>query len=171
VRRHEYELDGREHAVELREDGDRVFARVTTAGEPIELELRATRLGDGRWLVRLGDRVQEIRVEPRGERGVVVRLPDGAVPLERLDPFRDPGRGGRAGAGGARKVTAPMPGRVVSVLVAVGDTVTTGQPVAVVEAMKMANELRSPIDGRVTRVDAAPGAAVEAGSPLVVIEG
>jgi biotin carboxyl carrier protein len=65
---------------------------------------------------------------------------------------------------------APMPGRVVRVLVAAGDTVTARQPVVVVEAMKMENELRSPKAGRVKDVAVAAGASVEAGRVLIVIE-
>ena len=63
-----------------------------------------------------------------------------------------------------------MPGRVVRVLVAAGDQVTARQPVIVVEAMKMENELRSPKAGRVKDVAVAPGMSVEAGRVLVVIE-
>jgi biotin carboxyl carrier protein len=81
---------------------------------------------------------------------------------------------GSAEAGGAadgeQKVTAPMPGRVVRVLVAPGDAVEARQPVVVVEAMKMENELRSPKAGRVKDVGVAAGASVEAGRVLLVIE-
>jgi biotin carboxyl carrier protein len=83
------------------------------------------------------------------------------------------GRGG-ADAGGAahgeQKVVAPMPGRVVRVLVAAGDAVERRQPVVVVEAMKMENELRSPKAGRVKDVSVAAGTSVEAGRVLVVID-
>jgi len=74
------------------------------------------------------------------------------------------------GALGEQKVAAPMPGRVVRVLVAAGDTVEARQPVVVVEAMKMENELRSPKAGQVKEVTVAAGASVEAGRVLVVIE-
>ena len=63
-----------------------------------------------------------------------------------------------------------MPGKVVKVLVKVGDQVTARQGLVVVEAMKMENELRSPKDGRVTEVLVAEGVSVEAGRPLVVVE-
>ena len=62
-----------------------------------------------------------------------------------------------------------MPGRVMRVLVAVGDRVAARQGVVVVEAMKMENELRSPRDGTVKEVGVVPGAAVETGAVLVVI--
>jgi biotin carboxyl carrier protein len=85
-------------------------------------------------------------------------------------------RSGRAAAesGGAahgeQRITAPMPGRVVRVLVAAGDEVEARQPVVVVEAMKMENELRSPKTGRVKDVAVVAGASVEAGRDLVVID-
>ena len=63
-----------------------------------------------------------------------------------------------------------MPGKVVKVLVKVGDEVKARQGLVVVEAMKMENELRSPKDGRVTEVLVAEGVSVEAGRPLVVVE-
>ena len=63
-----------------------------------------------------------------------------------------------------------MPGRVMRVLVAAGDEVEARQPVVVVEAMKMENELRSPKTGRVKDVSVEPGASVEAGRVLMVIE-
>jgi biotin carboxyl carrier protein len=62
-----------------------------------------------------------------------------------------------------------MPGRVVSVLVAPGDDVVERQPVVVLEAMKMQNEVRAARAGVVTEVTVASGAAVEAGAVLVVL--
>lgn len=79
---------------------------------------------------------------------------------------------GRAAAapGGRQAVVALLPGRIVRVLVAPGDRVAARQPVVIVEAMKMENELRAPKDGVVRDVHAAEGAAVDAGAALVVIE-
>jgi biotin carboxyl carrier protein len=71
---------------------------------------------------------------------------------------------------GSRAVKAPMPGRIVRVLVAVGDRVTARQGLLVVEAMKMENELGSPKDGVVKELNVQEGAAVDAGAVLVVIE-
>jgi biotin carboxyl carrier protein len=71
---------------------------------------------------------------------------------------------------GRQSVVASMPGRIVRVLVASGDRVTTGQPVVVVEAMKMENEMRAPKDGVVRDVNVQEGAAIEAGAVLVVID-
>jgi biotin carboxyl carrier protein len=63
-----------------------------------------------------------------------------------------------------------MPGRVVNVLVAAGETVAQGQGLIVIEAMKMENELKSPKAGVVAEVKVAPGQTVEKGGVLIVIE-
>ncbi len=73
-----------------------------------------------------------------------------------------------APAGGAQ-VTSPMPGTILSVLVKVGDVVKAGQPVVVLEAMKMENDIPAPVDGKVTSVAAVKGASVETGSLLCTI--
>jgi biotin carboxyl carrier protein len=67
-------------------------------------------------------------------------------------------------------ILAPMPGKVVRVLAAVGDVVVAGQGIVVVEAMKMQNELKSPRDGRVTAVKTAVGESVNGGTVLALIE-
>jgi len=69
-----------------------------------------------------------------------------------------------------RDVKISMPGRVVGVLAAQGDTVREGQPVLVVEAMKMQNELKSPQAGRVSRICYKAGEYVEAGAVLFTVE-
>lgn len=78
----------------------------------------------------------------------------------------------RAGASGAgpQRVTAPMPGKVVKVLVKAGDEVQPQQGLVVVEAMKMENELRAARAGRVREVFVREGQSVEASTPLVVVE-
>jgi acetyl/propionyl-CoA carboxylase alpha subunit len=79
-------------------------------------------------------------------------------------------RGVGAGAAGPRALKAPMPGRVVRVLVGVGDEVVEGQAIMVIEAMKMQNELKSPKGGRVVRVAVGVGDTVGAGDVLAVVE-
>ena len=76
-----------------------------------------------------------------------------------------------AGSGsGPQRLVAPMPGKVVRVLVKAGDPVTARQSVVVVEAMKMENELRADRDGTVTDVHAREGLSVDAGALLLVIQ-
>ena len=81
-------------------------------------------------------------------------------------------RAGTAGfsAEGKQVINAPMPGKVVKVLVKVGDEVKQGQGLVVVEAMKMENELKSPKDGKVVELFAKEGTAVENNAKLVVVE-
>jgi len=83
-------------------------------------------------------------------------------------------RYGRHDAGGAatgpQRVAAPMPGKVVRVPVAVGERVHARQPLVVVEAMKMENELRASRDGTVAEVHVREGMSVEAGALLIVIQ-
>lgn len=76
----------------------------------------------------------------------------------------------RGGAGGGGSLASPMPGQVQKILVAEGDLVTEGQPLAVVEAMKMQLEIKAPHAGSVVRVRAAEGDQVDAGVPLVELE-
>jgi biotin carboxyl carrier protein len=83
---------------------------------------------------------------------------------------RTPEGAGAGSGSGPQRVTAPMPGKVVRVLVNAGDEVKTRQGLVVVEAMKMENELRAVRDGRVREVCVAEGQSVEAGASLVVVE-
>jgi biotin carboxyl carrier protein len=70
---------------------------------------------------------------------------------------------------GPIKLRTQIPGRVVKVLVAVGELVKEGQPLVVVEAMKMENEMRAPHDGTVAELSASEGNTVEAGATLLVL--
>jgi biotin carboxyl carrier protein len=70
---------------------------------------------------------------------------------------------------GPQKLLAPMPGKVVRVLVKAGDVVRARQPIVVIEAMKMENELRSARDGRIAELPVRDGQSVEAGVLLAVI--
>ena len=79
-------------------------------------------------------------------------------------------RGAGAGTDGPRSVQAPMPGRVVRVLVEAGQEVEEGQALVVIEAMKMQNELKSPKAGRVARIAVGVGDTVGAGEVLAVVE-
>ncbi|HSY02776.1 MAG TPA: biotin/lipoyl-containing protein [Acidobacteriaceae bacterium] len=75
-----------------------------------------------------------------------------------------------AGTDGPITLKASMPGRVVRILVAKGDTVAAHQSVLVLEAMKMQNELKSPKEGRVIDLRVAPGDTVSSGQPLAIVE-
>ena len=70
---------------------------------------------------------------------------------------------------GAGRLSAPMPGRVVQLLVAPGDAVRRGQPLAVLEAMKMEHTIAAPRDGTVAAVHCAAGDLVEEGTELIAL--
>ena len=72
-------------------------------------------------------------------------------------------------AGEGISVTAPMPGTILKVTATVGDSVEAGQPLMVLEAMKMENEIMAPADGKVLSVNTSKGATVESGTLLCVI--
>lgn len=72
-----------------------------------------------------------------------------------------------AGSAGSEAVKAPMPGTIISVNVAVGDSIKKGQVLVVLEAMKMENEIVSPVDGTVASVNTTKGSSVNAGELLV----
>ena len=67
------------------------------------------------------------------------------------------------------KVTAPMPGTILDIKVAVGDTVKAGQAICVLEAMKMENDVNAPADGKVLSINTTKGSQVETGAVLAVI--
>jgi len=71
---------------------------------------------------------------------------------------------------GPRKLTAPMPGKVVRILLGEGAEVQAGDGVLVVEAMKMQNEVKSPKRGTIQRIVVSEGAAVNAGDVLAIVE-
>ena len=165
------EIDQTRIEVEL--DGDR--ARID--GGPWRYVHLAEVAGTPVRLVTIGDASKEVhRVSARrdGARGRYVLRIDGRRHVvealdERARAIRDLSGGVKA-APGPRVLRAPMPGLVVRVEVVVGDQVSAGQSVVVMEAMKMENELRSPTAGLVTSVRAVAGAAVEKGAILVEFE-
>ena len=75
-----------------------------------------------------------------------------------------------AAPAGGEQVTSPMPGTILSINVAAGDTVKRGQVLMVLEAMKMENEIMCPCDGKVASVNTSKGASVESGTLLCVIQ-
>jgi biotin carboxyl carrier protein len=90
--------------------------------------------------------------------------------VELFDPRELRARSTAGASHGRQNIVAPMPGKVVRVLVALGDTVEAGEGLIVVEAMKMQNEMKSPNRGSVVEIKTKPGATVTAGEILIVIE-
>jgi biotin carboxyl carrier protein len=142
--------------------------RVLVDGTPLDLSARPTDLGlsiltgDGRSLDAAITRLSS------GES--LVQLPRVSV-VAAIDRRRaGSGPAPDRPASGEQRITAPMPGRIVRLLVGVGDTVAARQGIVVVEAMKMENEVGAQRAGRVKEIAVAEGASVEAGRLLVVIE-
>ena len=123
------------------------------------------------WSLLVEGASHEVTVVPQGHSGDSL-AGVGQVPVVvSLNGRRRSGRkedGGQAGSG-PQRILAPMPGKIVRVLVTPGDAVHARQPVVVIEAMKMENELRAARDGVVTEMPAAEGQSVEAGALLAVI--
>lgn len=119
--------------------------------------------------LRIGNSAYEIKAERVGDE-LHLWVDSRRFSVEIQDP-RSLRRGTRAKAeAGPRKITAPMPGKVVRILVSEQDTVEIGHGIAVVEAMKMQNEIKSPKKGTVSKILIAAGAAVNAGDVLAIIE-
>jgi len=123
-------------------------------------------------------RVFEVHVQPEAAVGAapaVAEVKPGHVP-ERAQPVPAvaavaPPVATLPAAAGTDKVTAPLPGTIVSISVAAGDTIEYGQELCVLEAMKMNNPIRSTQVGQVTKILVSVGQRVQHGAPLVVIAG
>jgi biotin carboxyl carrier protein len=142
---------------------------VTVDGVAAEVDVRP--LGDGSLGLRLPDGSTHVLLVERGshpdQRVVSV---DGHRVVTSLNGRRARRADAQAGATGQQRISAPMPGRVLRVLTAAGQDVAARQPLVVVEAMKMENELSAGRCGRVVEVLVAEGQSVEAGRLLVVVE-
>jgi 3-methylcrotonyl-CoA carboxylase alpha subunit len=160
-------LEGRDTEIEFRSEGEHVWLELD--GRRIEADFH--RLPDGEVYSLLVDgRSHEVRVTPAGDR-VEVMLRGATIPVEVRHPLEKlvQSMTKAAGAGGGETIAAPMPGLVVAVKVKPGDAVAAGQAVAIIEAMKMQNELTARHGGVVSDVLANAGQAVSAGAPLVRI--
>ncbi len=91
-----------------------------------------------------------------------------AAPVQAA-PAQAPAAPKATGAAGATKVTAPMPGTILSVNVSVGQQVSEGQALMILEAMKMENEIPAPAAGTVASIEVEKGASVETGAVLITL--
>ena len=165
--RFDVEVADRAHTLQIERTPDGRF-QVWVDGDAFAVDVRQTDVGLS--LVFEDGRSLEAAATPQAAGEWLVQLPH--VDVEVVDDGQRHGRrsaGGPSGEG-AQRVNAPMPGRVVRVLVAVGDEVAHRQGLIVVEAMKMENELGAPKAGRVTEIAVVEGVSVEAGRLLIVIE-
>jgi biotin carboxyl carrier protein len=123
----------------------------------------------GVYSVLVNGRSYEARVE-QAEGGVAVFIDGHRFEIEVRDPRRWKRQTGGREIAGRLNVVAPMPGKIVRLLVAAGDTVAAGQGLLVVEAMKMQNEVKAPKAGKVVSIAAREGATAAAGDILAIIE-
>ncbi|NWF68501.1 MAG: biotin/lipoyl-binding protein [Chloroflexi bacterium] len=151
--------------LERQPDGTYTAAISDSAGRTRRYHFAAQRLAHG-WRLQLEDRVIGAYTAAVGdERFVFV---GGETLTLRLPDKRR--RRGASSAGAAAALTAQMPAQVTNVLVAAGDTVTRGQTLLLLEAMKMEIRMAAPLDGTVSRVSVHKGQVVERGQTLVEIE-
>jgi biotin carboxyl carrier protein len=144
--------------------GDERF-RYECNGEVLEGDFSIASTG-GCYSVLIGRRA--IRVVPDDLGSFIAETR--ALAVEVFDPRDLRAKQDGPASHGGQQVRAPMPGKVVRVLVSADESVREGQGLVVVEAMKMQNEMKSLVAGRVTEVRARAGATVKAGEVLVVIE-
>ena len=160
---------------------------VTIDGKNYRLELNRA---DGRWSCRFDGREVEVDAVLARPDVLSLRIANQAyeVKCERVagdlhlwvgsarfaaevrDPRSFRGRARMMDDHGPRKLTAPMPGKVVRVLIGQGTEVEAGTGVLVVEAMKMQNEVKSPKKGTIQKILVSEGAAVNAGEVLAIVE-
>jgi len=161
-------LGERIERVSIERHGD--VYRIRVGERDYEVESRS--LGPFVQSLRVGAESHETALFRRGERGWSVGWLGRSVELELVDPLAHLAEQahGEAGRHGRMVVSAYMPGRVVAVRTAVGEQVEAGQPLVVLEAMKMQNEIQSDRAGVVRVVHVSEGEAVEGGDPLVEIE-
>jgi acetyl/propionyl-CoA carboxylase alpha subunit len=161
--------------------------RVDVDGELLSLEIRPNgmltayglndakgeasiqQLMPGVFSVLLNDRSIQVNVGPHQD-GFEVWVGLQRYFISLADPRDKAADATKAGAAGPVELRAQMPGKIIKLLAEVGSTVTAGQGLIVVEAMKMQNEVKAPKDGTLTRIHVAEGATVGAGEALLVVE-
>ena len=159
------EIDGKKRPVELTQAGDRPVWRID--GHPLEAD--ATEVSPAIYSILIDGKAFEVRVE---RSGTGLRAIAGsrefkiAIPDEREWRRK---RGSAIEAEGRQQVLAPMPGKIVRVLVKTGDSVQAGQGLLVVEAMKMQNEIRAPKSGTIDRLAVVEGQTVNAGEVVAIV--
>lgn len=162
---YEISIDGKNRRLDLTQ----VEGRWTCRLDGREIAMDAVLARPDVLSLRIGNKAYEVKCERVGGE---MHLWVGSVRFaaEVRDPRSLRSRMRAADDHGPRKLVAPMPGKVVRVLVGQGAEVEAGAGVLVVEAMKMQNEVKSPKKGTVQKILASEGAAVNAGDVLAIVE-
>jgi biotin carboxyl carrier protein len=158
-------LNGRRQRVELLSPAPQCRFRIED--RPVQ-DAQVESPEPGVYSILLDGRSYDAQVEETPN-GLVVVIDGARFEAAMIDPRRWVRASGAAAGGGVQSIVAPMPGKVVRVLVASGDEVAIGQGIAVVEAMKMQNEMKAARAGRVLTLPAREGATVAAGEVLATI--
>ena len=151
--------------LELDRAGDAWSCRLN--GESVDVD--AVPIRPGVLSLRLANRSYEVKCEPF-EGNLKIWVGRESVNVEVRDPRSLRGRSRTGDEHGAKKLVAPMPGKVVRILVEEGAQVEAGAGILVVEAMKMQNEVKSPKKGTVQKIMVTQGAPVNAGDILAIVE-
>lgn len=168
-KRYVLKLGGEEHRAVVARDDGRVAVQVDD-GELVEVDA-AVVLGGRALSLRLDGRMHLIHLSGRDNKGAVIATRAGRpYELTVLDELHALALRSLAVVGGSGIVSTDIPGVVVEVRVRPGQKVHQGEPVVVVEAMKMQNELAAAVSGTVKETPAQVGRTVNPGEPLVVIE-
>jgi biotin carboxyl carrier protein len=158
-------IDGKKYKVELNHAEGRWSCRL----DGRELEVDAVLVRPDVLSLRIGNSACEVKSERlAGDSYVAVGSAHFAAEVR--DPRSLRGRSRATDDQGARQILAPMPGKVVRVLVREGDEIVPGAGVVVVEAMKMQNEIKSPKKGKIQKIAVVEGAPVNAGDVLAIVE-
>ena len=160
-------VDGKTHQVELTR-GDQLWL-CKVDGQEIDVDAALT--ARDILSVLVGGKAYEIKRERslQGELHMVIGSARYAVDVQ--DPRSLRTRRAVAGLeAGPQKLKAPMPGKIVRIMVSEKEQVKTGQGLIVMEAMKMQNEMKSPKDGKVQKILTAEGSTVNAGDTLAIVE-
>ena len=158
-------IDGKKYRLDLNRADGRWSCRLD--GREFEIDAILTR--PDVLSLRIGDRAYEVKSE-RVANDLHLWVGSTCFAVEVRDPRSLRGRTRAGDDHGPRKIAAPMPGKVVRLLVHEGDEVEPGSGVAVVEAMKMQNEIKSPKKGTIQKILVSEGAAVNAGDVLAIVE-
>jgi biotin carboxyl carrier protein len=160
-------VDGKTHRLELTRGEKTWLCKV----DDQEIEVDAALTARDVMSVLVSGKAYEVKRERslQGELHLVIGSARYAVDVQDPRSLRTRRAAGGAEAG-PQKLTAPMPGKIVRIMVAVGDEVKVGQGIIVMEAMKMQNEMKSLKDGKVQKILTSEGSTVNPGDTLAVIE-
>lgn len=165
---YDIELNGGKRRVSIQPTGDGLGWQIALDGQECHADLRMLQPNVLSLLIE--GKSYRILLDARPEDPAMV-LEGERIKYQVRDPRSLRSRSNSAAhVAGAKPVTAPMPGRIVRVLVQAGESVQAQQGLIVIEAMKMQNELKAPKAGNITRIAVEAGATVQAGQVLLVIE-